>query len=43
MNGLKTVFVTLQQQSEHLDQIAYNSIEVSSHLWDISWEVSNLK
>jgi hypothetical protein len=42
MNGLEAVFVTLQRQSEHLNEIAYNTSEMSSYLWDISWEVSNL-
>lgn len=43
MNGLEAVFVTLQQQNEYLSQIEFNTMEISSSLWDISWEVSNLK
>lgn len=50
MDGLKAVFESLQETNRNLseismtqDEIAYNTSEVSSYLWDISWEVSNLR
>jgi DNA repair exonuclease SbcCD ATPase subunit len=48
MNGLKAVFDSLQETNRNLREIsqntsetAYNTGEMSSHLWDISYEMSN--
>jgi methyl-accepting chemotaxis protein len=48
MNGLKAVFDTLQETNRNLQQISQNTEEtafnvgdMSSQLWDISWEISN--
>jgi hypothetical protein len=48
MNGLKAVFDSLQETnrnlrdiSENTSETAYNTGEMSSHLWDISYEMSN--
>lgn len=48
MHGLKAVFDSLQETNLNLREIsqntmetAYNSGDMSSHLWDISYELSN--
>lgn len=48
MHGLKAVFDSLQETNLNLREIsqntmetAYNSADMSSHLWDISYELSN--
>ena len=47
MHGLKAVFDSLQETNQNLQEISQNTLEtahsigdMSSHLWDISWEMS---
>lgn len=48
MNGLKAVFDSLQETNRNLREISEETSylasvasDMSSHLWDISWEISN--